>query len=102
MFYKLIDKLKARLYIYFFSVCFFFYFKLYNSKFSQATTSKEASFNNINIDEITNVTNSPSQTQTSISSDKDKFVTNISVAAIDNGLAFPFKHPDEWRACKFS
>ncbi|XP_069139975.1 phosphatidylinositol 4-kinase type 2-beta-like isoform X2 [Argopecten irradians] len=28
------------------------------------------------------------------------FVDNpvISVAAIDNGLAFPFKHPDEWRA----
>ena len=24
----------------------------------------------------------------------------IKVAAIDNGLAFPFKHPDEWRACK--
>ena len=24
----------------------------------------------------------------------------ISVAAIDNGLAFPYKHPDEWRACK--
>lgn len=24
----------------------------------------------------------------------------INVAAIDNGLAFPFKHPDEWRACK--
>ncbi|XP_064630912.1 phosphatidylinositol 4-kinase type 2-alpha-like isoform X1 [Lineus longissimus] len=22
----------------------------------------------------------------------------ISIAAIDNGLAFPFKHPDEWRA----
>ncbi|XP_071506594.1 phosphatidylinositol 4-kinase type 2-alpha-like [Diadema antillarum] len=22
---------------------------------------------------------------------------NINVAAIDNGLAFPFKHPDEWR-----
>ncbi|KAH9487882.1 Phosphatidylinositol 4-kinase type 2-beta [Bulinus truncatus] len=22
----------------------------------------------------------------------------IAVAAIDNGLAFPFKHPDEWRA----
>ena len=30
------------------------------------------------------------------------FVENpdISIAAIDNGLAFPFKHPDEWRACK--
>ena len=25
----------------------------------------------------------------------------IFVAAIDNGLAFPFKHPDSWRACKF-
>jgi phosphatidylinositol 4-kinase type 2 len=24
----------------------------------------------------------------------------IDIAAIDNGLAFPFKHPDEWRACK--
>lgn len=27
---------------------------------------------------------------------------DISIAAIDNGLAFPFKHPDEWRACEFS
>lgn len=25
----------------------------------------------------------------------------INVAAIDNGLAFPFKHPDEWRAYPF-
>lgn len=24
----------------------------------------------------------------------------IKIAAIDNGLAFPFKHPDEWRACR--
>ena len=24
----------------------------------------------------------------------------IHVAAIDNGLAFPYKHPDEWRACE--
>ncbi|EGW12600.1 Phosphatidylinositol 4-kinase type 2-beta [Cricetulus griseus] len=24
----------------------------------------------------------------------------IKIAAIDNGLAFPFKHPDEWRASK--
>lgn len=23
---------------------------------------------------------------------------NIEIAAIDNGLAFPFKHPDSWRA----
>lgn len=25
----------------------------------------------------------------------------ISIAAIDNGLAFPFKHPDSWRAYPF-
>jgi phosphatidylinositol 4-kinase type 2 len=25
----------------------------------------------------------------------------IKIAAIDNGLAFPFKHPDEWRACEY-
>ena len=24
---------------------------------------------------------------------------SIKIAAIDNGLGFPFKHPDEWRAC---
>ena len=24
--------------------------------------------------------------------------SSISVAAIDNGLAFPIKHPDSWRA----
>ena len=24
----------------------------------------------------------------------------IRIAAIDNGLAFPFKHPDEWRTCE--
>uniref|UniRef100_A0A6Q2ZPJ5 Phosphatidylinositol 4-kinase type 2 n=1 Tax=Esox lucius TaxID=8010 RepID=A0A6Q2ZPJ5_ESOLU len=27
--------------------------------------------------------------------------TSIQIAAIDNGLAFPFKHPDEWRAYPF-
>lgn len=26
---------------------------------------------------------------------------SIKIAAIDNGLSFPFKHPDEWRACEF-
>ena len=26
---------------------------------------------------------------------------SIKIAAIDNGLAFPFKHPDEWRACMY-
>ncbi|XP_054544270.1 phosphatidylinositol 4-kinase type 2-beta [Talpa occidentalis] len=32
------------------------------------------------------------------STDKDPL---IEIAAIDNGLAFPFKHPDEWRAYPF-
>lgn len=26
----------------------------------------------------------------------------IKIAAIDNGLAFPFKHPDSWRAYPFA
>ncbi len=26
---------------------------------------------------------------------------DIRIAAIDNGLAFPFKHPDEWRTCEY-
>ncbi|XP_020387301.2 phosphatidylinositol 4-kinase type 2-beta [Rhincodon typus] len=39
-------------------------------------------------------------------SDKDSEWTDskepaIKIAAIDNGLAFPFKHPDEWRAYPF-
>uniref|UniRef100_UPI00398EFE36 phosphatidylinositol 4-kinase type 2-beta isoform X2 n=1 Tax=Pristiophorus japonicus TaxID=55135 RepID=UPI00398EFE36 len=40
------------------------------------------------------------------SSDKDSEWAHskdpvIKIAAIDNGLAFPFKHPDEWRAYPF-
>nr|4WTV_A Chain A, Phosphatidylinositol 4-kinase type 2-beta,Endolysin,Phosphatidylinositol 4-kinase type 2-beta [synthetic construct]4WTV_B Chain B, Phosphatidylinositol 4-kinase type 2-beta,Endolysin,Phosphatidylinositol 4-kinase type 2-beta [synthetic construct]8A5X_A Chain A, Phosphatidylinositol 4-kinase type 2-beta,Endolysin [Homo sapiens] len=31
--------------------------------------------------------------------DDEEFL--IKIAAIDNGLAFPFKHPDEWRAYPF-
>ena len=25
----------------------------------------------------------------------------VEIAAIDNGLAFPFKHPDQWRTCNY-
>ncbi|XP_031798919.1 phosphatidylinositol 4-kinase type 2-beta isoform X3 [Sarcophilus harrisii] len=39
------------------------------------------------------------------SSEEKEWTTNkeslIKIAAIDNGLAFPFKHPDEWRAYPF-
>uniref|UniRef100_A0A8K9WYZ1 Phosphatidylinositol 4-kinase type 2 n=1 Tax=Oncorhynchus mykiss TaxID=8022 RepID=A0A8K9WYZ1_ONCMY len=31
----------------------------------------------------------------------EKVSCAIQIAAIDNGLAFPFKHPDEWRAYPF-
>ena len=31
---------------------------------------------------------------------QQKYNVPVQLAAIDNGLAFPFKHPDEWRACK--
>ncbi|XP_024601324.1 phosphatidylinositol 4-kinase type 2-beta [Neophocaena asiaeorientalis asiaeorientalis] len=37
-------------------------------------------------------------TETKWTDDKE---TLIKIAAIDNGLAFPFKHPDEWRAYPF-
>ena len=30
--------------------------------------------------------------------DGERINKDIKIAAIDNGLAFPFKHPDEWRA----
>lgn len=29
-------------------------------------------------------------------------ITGVSIAAIDNGLAFPFKHPDNWRNYPFA
>lgn len=39
-----------------------------------------------------------SQSQPKTASANNKTYTTIKVAAIDNGLAFPCKHPDEWRA----
>lgn len=33
-----------------------------------------------------------------MNTDGDTGEPSIKIAAIDNGLAFPFKHPDEWRA----
>lgn len=40
-----------------------------------------------------------------IESEESNWIDNkqllIKIAAIDNGLAFPFKHPDEWRAYPF-
>lgn len=33
---------------------------------------------------------------------EDVTMPEIKIAAIDNGLAFPFKHPDSWRTCNKS
>lgn len=62
---------------------------------SDEVTTKDDSNSSANdLNEISNVSTSSSTPQTST----EKFTTNIAIAAIDNGLAFPFKHPDEWRA----
>jgi hypothetical protein len=31
---------------------------------------------------------------------EDVNMPHVTIAAIDNGLAFPLKHPDSWRTCK--
>lgn len=41
-------------------------------------------------------TNEPDVSQNETSEPKEPMST-LNIAAIDNGLAFPFKHPDEWR-----
>lgn len=38
---------------------------------------------------------------TTDSTTNSKPTVDIRIAAIDNGLAFPFKHPDEWRTYPF-
>lgn len=43
---------------------------------------------------------SEGEDQASKTSTHESEASSIQIAAIDNGLAFPFKHPDEWRACK--
>lgn len=45
-------------------------------------------------DHLTNATTTDPTTNS-------KPVVDIHIAAIDNGLAFPFKHPDEWRTYPF-
>ncbi|KAK0397611.1 hypothetical protein QR680_002191 [Steinernema hermaphroditum] len=66
--------------------------------------------NIVNIDSVTDdLTNRSSEKEAASvdavasgsSSSEDQFdhigMPRITIAAIDNGLAFPFKHPDEWR-----
>lgn len=50
---------------------------------------------------VSSATSSPPSAGTSkggATAKKKIAVPSISIAAIDNGLAFPFKHPDSWRA----
>jgi phosphatidylinositol 4-kinase type 2 len=59
------------------------------------TSNSNDNNNNNNISATTSTTANDSVTK---ESKPEKTVITIKVAAIDNGLAFPFKHPDEWRA----
>jgi phosphatidylinositol 4-kinase type 2 len=51
---------------------------------------------NSNVDSAVDQDTSLEKTTSSIESEEDE-QGMIDVAAIDNGLAFPFKHPDSWR-----
>lgn len=57
---------------------------------------KESSQTDLN--EITSTTTNTNEAETSHSSQIKEMSSTLVIAAIDNGLAFPMKHPDEWRA----
>lgn len=67
---------------------------------SEATTKSLANTSETNNNTNESITTKQKEVKTSNAAAKtpEKTVINIKVAAIDNGLAFPFKHPDEWRA----
>ncbi len=48
-------------------------------------------------DHITNAVTTATTDETT----NTKSTVDVRIAAIDNGLAFPFKHPDEWRTYPF-
>uniref|UniRef100_A0A5K3FRX6 Phosphatidylinositol 4-kinase type 2 n=2 Tax=Mesocestoides corti TaxID=53468 RepID=A0A5K3FRX6_MESCO len=53
------------------------------------------------VNEETTSTKGECVTSSSTVSSPKKGIPKVTVVAIDNGLAFPFKHPDEWRAYPF-
>ena len=74
-----------------------------NQSVPDDTNDKSVTSNNTNNNNNNTNTSPTTSTTANDSGIKDtakpqKTVVTIKVAAIDNGLAFPFKHPDEWRA----
>lgn len=63
------------------------------------STENIKSTSQANLDEISlaNDHEQSQSSQTSQSSELKEPSSILKIAAIDNGLAFPFKHPDEWR-----
>ena len=84
---------------------------LHNFKTTPNIETLDSKPSTTDLNEILNVsaaetpTNEPRQSVDSIATVKSpvappvKTKAVIKIAAIDNGLAFPCKHPDEWRAC---
>ena len=68
-----------------------------DDKIAISNDSNNNNNNNKTDEKINN--NNNKQTNSNNNLNDDDF--EMKVAAIDNGLAFPFKHPNEWRACKF-
>lgn len=65
-----------------------------NTVFSQTTEVNEVT-KNLSISQISSATEINCGETTIWENVK---MPSVIIAAIDNGLAFPFKHPDEWRA----
>lgn len=67
--------------------------------------SLNGSANSINNNFISLATTNHNSSSGSIRKNNDEWnivdLPEIRIAAIDNGLAFPFKHPDSWRACEY-
>jgi phosphatidylinositol 4-kinase type 2 len=51
---------------------------------------------------IDSYSNSPVMTNDNSNTTFNLYESHLHVAAIDNGLAFPFKHPDQWRSYPYA
>ena len=65
---------------------------------ANSTLLKEASQTDLNAISLADDPETESQETSQLNQSKEPAFT-LEIAAIDNGLAFPMKHPDEWRAC---
>ncbi len=64
---------------------------------ANSTLLKEVSESDLNAISLADDSIKNQETNQLNQSSESNFI--LEIAAIDNGLAFPMKHPDEWRAC---